>query len=263
MRVPLLAALVLAGAGCGDHQRGPSTGITKTPAQKNWQTQAIAHLRLRGQPIRLSDLAPGKTPLCLRLVNYGCLKQPTNDTWNGSVGRDARNHAIFRDGRWGIRAVVVNICHYRKQGPLSIARLVSTYQPWCDTIGSRATRRGWRKSCKRFGSNGDVAAWKRGEKVCARPPNGRPRPGQCAACNCPNTAISNMVAYLRSKGRKVTADQPLPFFRPDGRTNRSLMKHVLHNKIRRELGRRWSPKPALLTAGMDLADRRRCDFKAK
>ncbi|WP_372423154.1 hypothetical protein [Salinarimonas chemoclinalis] len=212
--------------------------MTEAPG---WRQQAVDHLTKGGSAIIESDLT-GSGLRCVRMNNYGCIMQPSGDTWNGSIGRDSVGHAVFSSPEWSIRAVVRDYCSKHARGVRSALALSEAYSPWCDTLGTVGVRGNWGRSCR----TGPQPPPDFGGPLCSRPADGEPAPGQCASCNCPSRVAERLVAGL---GMSVT--EPLGLFAEDGTPDADRLKSVLRNKMRVELGG-FMPTDAVLDQGIDL-----------
>jgi len=72
--------------------------------------------------------------LCIRHKNYWCIKSAD---WNGEIGQDDRNHAIFSDAKFGARAFFRLMRNYRfRHGLKTTRQIFSRYAPFDDCIGS-------------------------------------------------------------------------------------------------------------------------------
>ena len=98
-------------------------------------------LRLKGGSFVAIDTSSAAKraglPLCARHLNFWCLKTPRGDVWNGQINKDAKNHAIFDDPRYGARAFFRTMFSYRyRHGLNSANEILGRYAPASDCIGS-------------------------------------------------------------------------------------------------------------------------------
>jgi hypothetical protein len=213
----------------------------------NWEKQAIRSLTFKGERLTLNEMGgfieTEKKPLCVRLNNYGCVKQG-NEPWDGSDGRrDSKGHAVFNDPTYSVRAVVRDYCTKHKSGIRSAVELANAYSPWCDTLGSIAVYKGWGRSCSDSPQppSGFVGP------ICKRP-DGEPTEKQCASCNCPNRLAKQWLIGLEQDGNTPK----LMLFDSNGKPNVVALTILLKNKIRIELGG-FEPTDAVLERGISLA----------
>lgn len=208
----------------------------------NWKEQAAANLLRNGSPVS-GDIQTA--PLCVRLNNYGCVKQG-GSPWSGSNGlRDSKGHAVFEDPAYSVRAVVRDYCSKHRQGVRDVLALAERYSPWCDTLGSRAVVNGWARSCT---DNPKPPADFTGPSC--KKPDGVPTAEQCGACNCPNQLA---VEWLKGLPPEIAASGELTLFDGDGKPNVETFVVLLRNKMRRELGSGLEPTEEVLRKGIGLA----------
>jgi hypothetical protein len=214
----------------------------------NWLKQAAESLLYKGEPLTLNGQGgfneTAKKPLCVRLNNYGCVKQG-RDPWNGSSGkRDSKGHAVFDDPAYSVRAVVRDYCSKHRRGVRSAVALANAYSPWCDTLGSLPVYKGWGRSC------GDPPLPPANfDGPFCQDPNGEPSQEQCAACNCPSNIAKHWLKGLTG------IDDPyanLELFDDQGVANPETLATLLRNKMRIELGG-FVPTDEVLNNGISLA----------
>lgn len=214
----------------------------------DWLNQAAVSLLYKGEPLTLNGEGgfneTFKVPLCVRLNNYGCVKQG-GDPWNGSGGkRDSKGHAVFSEPAYSVRAVVRDYCSKHRRGLRSAVALANAYSPWCDTLGSLPVYKGWGRSC------GDTPLPPSSfDGPLCQNPDGEPSPEQCAACNCPTKIAKHWL-----KGIDDVSDpySNLGLFDDQGNPNQETLAILLRNKMQIELGG-FVPTEAVLNKGISLA----------
>ena len=197
---------------------GPKYGVLSEGPE--WQQRAAESLTYMGTPLTLDDNGrfneTTKQPLCVRLNNYGCVKQGESP-WNGSRGRrDSKGHAIFDDPTYSVRAVVRDYCSKHKRGVRKALDLADAYSPWCDTLGSVAVYKGWGRSC----SDSPQPPAGFSGPLC-RMPNGNPTESQCRSCNCPDRLAKQWLKGLERNGRPLEPSDDLLLFDSDGTPDES------------------------------------------
>lgn len=217
----------------------------------NWREQAVSFLTWRGTPLSLdadgSFEQTEKSSLCVRLNNYGCVKQGS-DPWNGSDGRrDDKGHAAFDDPAFSIRAVVRDYCAKHRRGLRSASEIAAAYSPWCDTLGSVAVRGGWARSC-----NDDPRPPADFSGPVCKKPEGEPSAAQCASCNCPSRIAVRWLEGLPSADAPIGPADDLKLFDAQGQPDSDVLSVVLKNKIRIELGG-FEPTAEIIERGIELA----------
>lgn len=218
---------------------------------KNWREQAVKSLTYKGKSLSLNRQGgfseTKKTPLCVRLNNYGCVKQG-NDPWNGSGGkRDSKGHAVFEDPAYSIRAVVRDYCSKHRRGLRSAIALADAYSPWCDTLGSLAVYKGWGRSCDDLPNPPDEFPG----PFC-KEPEGEPSDNQCASCNCPSRLAKLWLDGIDIDETSHGPYDDLALFDTQGAPNREVLSTMLQNKMQIELGG-FEPTDELIAIGISLA----------
>lgn len=90
------------------------------------------------------------TPLGIRYYNFGCIKTPINNWWDGQIDKDKYGHAIFNEAKWGILAFIkLTVRHIEVNKRNTPYKFMSIYAPPDDCIGSIRNPDG---SCK-YGKN--------------------------------------------------------------------------------------------------------------
>ncbi|NBJ09981.1 hypothetical protein [Microvirga arsenatis] len=219
-----------------------SAQVLDPPEREDWCRHAERYLvRSNGQPFSCTT---ARFSRCLRMNNYGCLKQPGREPYSGTTfmtrrgARDSAGHAIFDHPKWSIVAMMNVYRRYAEQlGARSALQIAEIYSPWCDTLGSLPRKSDgagniWRPSCR-------GSAQASGSFVCRKPPPGQaPSARQCQACNCPS-----LVAAQMTRGTSFGPQEPLDLFDGNERPTELLLK-VIANKMLQEQGVR--PTPSLL-----------------
>lgn len=214
----------------------------KPPEGANWRQHAHTYLLVFRE--RRPFSAAKDSSRCVRMNNYGCLWQ-RRVPWEGTPGPKGlsgahdgaggakRGHAIFDHPKWSIVASMKWFETKHRQSPnLSATDLASYYAPWCDTIGSRATKfdrsgQSWGRSCS--DAPRPAASFK--GSMCRRPANGQPSKAQCQACNCPNSIATYWLADT-----DLDPSQPLKLFDEQGLPN-STLRSLITQKIALETGK--------------------------
>jgi hypothetical protein len=178
---------------------------------------------------------------CIKLNNYGCLWQVSSkDAYNGTdikpgllgahdgAGEEVKppnksGHALFTHPKWSISAKLE--WFYRRSKGKSALELARSYMNWCDVQGTHMDLGGWHRSCG-LADNELVP----GRRYCRQPKDGKPLPGQCDYCNCPDVQAAK---WVRGTGRKVT--DPLVLFEDDGTPKPFMITLALRNSVN-ELG---------------------------
>ena len=250
MRQPVIL-VALAACMLAVLRTGPSGAQEVVSEASNWREQAVQSLTWYGTPLSLDDTGgfeqTERTSLCVRLNNYGCVKQGSSP-WNGSDGRrDDKGHAAFQDPTFSVRAVVRDYCSKHRRGLRSAAAIADAYSPWCDTLGSVAVKDGWARSC----SDSPHPPADFAGPVC-RKPEGEPSDAQCASCNCPSKIASDWLIGLASDDAPLGSADDLKLFDAQGQPNEDVLAVILKNKMRIELGG-FVPTADVIERGIDLA----------
>lgn len=226
------AALVLANASSGFGQE------VVPPEGPNWCAYAKQYVvTLHGKPFTCE-----RALRCIKMNNYGCLKQRTHMPWPGTKwGRygsgayDVNGHAIFMDPKYSLLGAITTLARLQRSGHTTALSLQLIYAPWCDTRGSRQYNLGWGRSCG--GEKRHPAAPVGYTPMCKQPQNDVPLAGQCKACNCPTLDVRQQ--FLQGTGLRPT--DPFPLFDEQGR-GRPLLATVLRNIARQEQSMELSPE---------------------
>ncbi|MCT4655970.1 MAG: hypothetical protein N4A65_09185 [Cohaesibacter sp.] len=210
----------------------------------NWQQQAIENLTYRGAPVSQAVLSSARFLRCIKMNNYVCMMHPSaNSRWNGTNGRhdcalSQRNgHAVFSAGKWSIRAMVRDLCSKyrgRNRDPArSALSIVEVRTPWCDTLGSAASRGGYARTCPKGPrpSRSQMANMRK----CQKPVNGNPTSRQCQNCNCPNKVADRLVRGLGRHGIR-TSSSDLKLFADQGALNKPVLSLLISNIVHDETG---------------------------
>lgn len=249
MRCILLVGALLGAFGVASSAFAQRVAVSP-PEGNNWRQYAQSYLigAKNGQPLNLIN---AKISRCIKANNYGCIWQPRS-SWEGTPGPKGVNgahdgaggnngHAIFSHPKWSLVASM-RWFERRTQNdrePMTALQLAEIYLPWCDTLGSHATRvangREWGRSCK----DGEHPKVGFSGPVCQRPPNGAPAAGQCQACNCPNITAATWL-----KTTNLGIDDKLDLFDENGRPTQ-LLQSIIAWKSVSELGG-YRPRPELL-----------------
>lgn len=228
-----------------------SSAIEIATEAENWESQAVQSLTYKGKPLTLRDNGgfreTRKKPLCVRLNNYGCVKQGY-DPWNGSGGRrDTKGHAVFNDPSFSIRAIVRDYCSKHKRGIRTAVELASVYSPWCDTLGSLPVYKGWGRSC----SDSPKPPSGFSGPLC-KEPKGEPTEAQCRSCNCPDQLATMWLYGFDRDGNAPSPYTDLKLFDANGKPDEASFSTLLINKIRIETGG-FEPIDSVLKRGISLA----------
>ena len=152
--------------------------------------------------------------LCIRHNNYWCIKAVG---WNGEIGQDDRNHAIFSEAKFGARAFFRLMRNYRFRHDLKTTReIFGRYAPFTDCIGSL-------------------------------PRN--PETGECP--NGPNPTLQYATTVAASMG--VGIDDDIGLFDVEEKIDRDKAHTLARAVAQFELGSRFDVTPALLDQGIELA----------
>lgn len=82
----------------------------------------------------LPSYQPPRMTTGVRNKNYLNVK---TRVWKGCIGVDSRNHAIFDDPAWGLRAAIITLRTYWNRHNLrTVAEILSRWAPVSDTVGS-------------------------------------------------------------------------------------------------------------------------------
>lgn len=205
------------------------------PPAPNWCKYAKLYLvpTSRRPPINCSK--PNTVARCIKINNYGCVWQVGhNDKYEGTdivAGKDgahdgqgakqepvpnASGHAVFIHPKWSISAKL--IWFYNRSKGKSAVELARKYMDWCEVLGSHNSLGGWHRSCK--------VAQKPGVKYCQEPSGGKPLPGQCKYCNCPDIQAAK---WVKGTGRSI--HDPLVLFEKDGSPKPFMIKIVRRNSL--------------------------------
>jgi hypothetical protein len=233
------------------------SGFVPVPAEGvEWCRNAETFLfnRAEKRPFRC---ATDRTPHCVKLNNYGCLKHGPANPYAGTPapngrqgahdGRDgSRGHAIFEHPKWSVAGSFRWFeRNFKERGLRTAAQLANRYSPWCDTHGSVALKKDsvtghrWGRTC----GDGQKPPPGFAGPFC-KEPAGAPTAEQCRVCNCPSVFVTSWL-----KGTDIKPTDPLDLFGPDGKPTK-MMERILVNHTPWEIG--YRPSEALIAEGARL-----------
>lgn len=239
----------------------PSLSIAQSCVKEDagWAEEASRYLTKAGQQMSVAQINSHSYLRCIKMKNYVCMYQVGGPGWNGSDGRhdctiNSNGHAVFREAKFSIRAMVRDLCSKHKRGVRSAQEIVEVRTPWCDTNGSRKERGGYARTCNDGASYSDAMIAKRGLTRCERPEDGeRPGGDYCNYCNCPDLKkAENLIRGMEPYGiTEIT--QALGLFEKDtGELNQDRLSIYISNIVFDEVGG-LIPNPKLLSEGFDIA----------
>jgi hypothetical protein len=259
MRVGLFAILLVVLGAIGVQTTAAQPGFVPNPIEgAKWCQHAEAFLFNRAQK-RAFKCATDRTPHCVKINNYGCLKHGPNNPYAGTPapngkqgahdGRDKgkRGHAVFEHPKWSVAASFRWFEKSHKElGLKTAAELANRYSPWCDTHGSIGVKkdaksgRNWGRTC----TDGQKPPVGFKGPLCKDPGSAGPSAEQCRVCNCPSVFVN---AWLKDSDLKPT--DALELFGSDGKPTK-LMERILIGHTPWEIG--YKPSDALVAEGAQL-----------